>query len=216
MEISTRTCLRFLRRALLYRTLVNSGSTGMATCLQLLFVGFPSIIRLISLRSKLALLGNKTLPESQKYAIPVVTFAEKTKFTLQKHIRESERISFTDATQDFGKILFPGGSSSIELHAIEQFKDVVHTFNAKSSENVVAAKHLGTIGIDIEDTTAVKVTGMVRFPGERTQKFICGLQFATISAYKGVKCDFDETGCSPAGYKYETAAEAYSADEIGR
>ena len=170
----------------------------------------------ISLRSKLALLGNKTLPESQKYAIPVVTFAEKTKFTLQKHIRESERISFTDATQDFGKILFPGGSSSIELHAIEQFKDVVHTFNAKSSENVVAAKHLGTIGIDIEDTTAVKVTGMVRFPGERTQKFICGLQFATISAYKGVKCDFDETGCSPAGYKYETAAEVYSADEIGR
>ena len=74
--------------------------------------------------------------------------------------------------------MFPGGSSSIELHAIEQFKDVVHTFNAKSSENVVAAKHLGTIGIDIEDTTAVKVTGMVRFPGRELKSLsvVCSLR----------------------------------------
>ena len=88
-------------------------------------------------------------------------------------------------------------------------------FDEKASESVHAAKHLGTVGTDIEDTTAVKVTGMVRFPGTRTQKFICGLQFATIAGYKGVKCDFDEIGCSPAGYKYESAPEIYSADELG-
>jgi len=169
----------------------------------------------ISPRSKLAFLGNQSLPESHKYTIPVVTFAEKTKFALRNHIHDSERVSFTDATEGFGTELFPAASSSIELHAIEQFKDVVHMFDEKASESVHAAKHLGTVGADIEDTTAVKVTGMVRFPGTRTQKFICGLQFATIAGYKGVKCDFDETGCSPAGYKYESAPEIYSADELG-
>jgi hypothetical protein len=184
-----------------------------ATALRGFSLDYPTDI---SPRSKLALPGNNTTPESQNYAIPVVTFAKKHKFTLQKHISESERVNFNHATQGFSNELFPGVSSSIELHAIEQFEDVVHTFDAKASEKVLAAKHLGTIGADIEDTTAVKVTGMVRFPGERTQKFICGLQFATISAYKGVKCDFDETGCSPNHYKYETAAEEYSADELGR
>ena len=67
-------------------------------------------------------------------------------------------------------------------------------------KKVLAIKHLGAAGEEIEDNTAVTVTGMVRFPGSRTQGFVCGLQFATISAYEGKKCDAEELasgGCSP-------------------
>ena len=60
---------------------------------------------------------------------------------------------------------------------------------------------------------------MVRFPGSRTQGFVCGLQFATISAYEGKKCDAEELargGCSPKGYKYEFQPVNYTADDLGR
>ena len=106
----------------------------------------------------------------------------------------------------------------VEVHAIQRLPDVEHIFG-DGAEKVLAIKHLGAAGEEIEDNTAVTVTGMVRFPGSRTQGFVCGLQFATISAYEGKKCDAEELasgGCSPKGYKYEFEPVNYTADDLGR
>ena len=108
------------------------------------------------------------------------------------------------------------GTSSIQLRADKRLEDIVHVFNDKGNEDITEVVHLSSAEMKIQDKTTVPVSGFVRFPSNRTQRYVCGLQFPTILAYEGQLCDFDELHeCSPRGYKYETKPDSYEADELG-
>ena len=84
-------------------------------------------------------------------------------------------------------------TEKVEIRATEQFPDVIHAFNKEESETIGSgefqsyacsptpqAQHRGAAGCGIEDNTVVPVVVMVRFPGFRTQDYVCGLQFANV------------------------------------
>ena len=170
----------------------------------------------ISKNSLLASMGVDALPETKLYAVPLATYPTSKNMKLTKHIDKADRVAFSHAVHGITKEMFD--PDEVEVHAIQRLPDVVHVFG-DNSEKVLPIKHLGAAGEDIEDNTAVLVTGMVRFPASRTQDFVCGLQFATISAYEGKKCDAEEIArkeCSPKGYKYDVEATNYTADDLGR
>ncbi|CAL6288116.1 unnamed protein product [Bathycoccus prasinos] len=169
----------------------------------------------VSRRTSLASMGMDSLPETKLYALTLATFPITKFISLKKHLHSDEIFDFMHAENGILKEMF---EPWVEVHAIQRLPDVEHIFG-DGAEKVLAIKHLGVAGEEIEDKTAVKVTGMVRFPGSRTQDFVCGLQFATISAYEGKKCDAEELArgdCSPKGYKYELEPVNYTADDLGR
>jgi len=169
----------------------------------------------VSRRTSLASMGMDSLPETKLYALTLATFPITKFISLKKHLHSDEIFDFMHAENGILKEMF---EPWVEVHAIQRLPDVEHIFG-DGAEKVLAIKHLGVAGEEIEDKTAVKVTGMVRFPGPRTQDFVCGLQFATISAYEGKKCDAEELArgdCSPKGYKYELEPVNYTADDLGR
>ena len=104
--------------------------------------------------------------------------------------------------------------ADLTVRATEQIDDVVHVFevtdqgnDTPQSEKKYPIKHLGSAGDEIKDNTVVTVSGIVRFPGSRTQDVVCGLPYATIKAYKKI--------CSLKGEcDYEEATE-YTADSLG-
>ena len=169
----------------------------------------------VSRRTSLANMGIDSLPETKMYALPLATFPSTKFISLEKHLHSESIFDFMHEKNGILKEMF---EPRVEVHAIQRLPDVKHIFG-DGAEKVLAIKHLGAAGEEIEDNTAVTVTGMVRFPGSRTQGFVCGLQFATISAYEGKKCDAEELargGCSPKGYKYEFEPVNYTADDLGR
>ena len=90
----------------------------------------------------------------------------------------------------------------------------MHVFNTKDegydteqSEMISTISHLSVGGFDIQDNTVVTVSGMVRFPGNRTSGYVCGVPHAVIKAYKQ-QCSGDGS-CT-----YEEAKE-YIADALG-
>jgi hypothetical protein len=80
----------------------------------------------------------------------------------------------------------------------------VHPFVNWSTAKI---SHLSIAGVVIQDNTVVTVSGMVRFPDNRTSDVVCGLPYAVISAYKQ-QCGNDGS-CT-----YEEADE-YTADVLG-
>jgi hypothetical protein len=173
---------------------------------------FPAVSNV----SGLVTFGISELPESEKYTLPLATLRNG-KILLNKHIYRDTRVLFNNLTHGIASQVFP---SKIEIHGIEQIPDIVHNFNEDSTEKIIPIKHRGIAGDEIEDNTAVIVTGMVRFPADRTQNYVCGLQFATVTAYKGKKCNSEELKidglCSPKGYQYETEPDVYRSDDLGR
>ena len=122
-----------------------------------------------------------------------------------------------DKTSGFDALLstyFPSTAANLTVRATEQIEDVVHVFevtdqgnDTPQSEKKYPIKHLGSAGDEIKDNTVVTISGIVRFPGSRTQDVVCGLPFATIKAYKKI--------CSLKGEcDYEEATE-YTADSLG-
>ena len=59
----------------------------------------------------------------------------------------------------------------------------------------------------ITDDTLVPVMGMVKFPANRTQDYICGLQFASLMV-----TELDELGNLPD----DSQPTEYFADDLGR
>ena len=109
---------------------------------------------------------------------------------------------------------FPSSSANLTVRATEQIDDVVHIFNVEDqgihteqSEVKVPMQHLGVGSSVMEDNTVVTVSGIVRFPSNRTQDVICGLAYATIKTY--IKSCNDFNGC-----EYEEPMQ-YTADELG-
>jgi hypothetical protein len=109
---------------------------------------------------------------------------------------------------------FPSSSANLTVRATEQIDDVVHIFNVEDqgihteqSEVKVPMQHLGVGSSVMEDNTVVTVSGIVRFPSDRTQDVICGLAYATIKTY--IKSCNDFNGC-----EYEEPMQ-YTADELG-
>ena len=177
-------------------------------------LGTPNLSA-ISGATLFANIGVPDLPESKLYALPLATFPSSKNIKMTKHLEEEEFVMFSNAVHGITKEMF---EPHVELHAIQRLPDVVHVFG-DTAEKVLPIKHLGAAGEDIEDNTAVLITGMVRFPGSRTQDFVCGLQFTTISAFEGKKCDAEELArkeCSPKGYKYNLEPVNYTADALGR
>jgi hypothetical protein len=173
------------------------------------------MVKDITRRSALATMGIDSLPETKLYALPLATFPTTKFISLDKHIHAEGIFEFAHEEHGILKEMF---DPPIEVHAIQRLSDVVHRFG-DGKEKVLPIKHLGAAGEEIEDNTAVIVTGIVRFPGEQTQNYVCGLQYATISAFEGKKCDAEELahgGCSPKGYKYEFEPVNYTADDTGR
>ena len=173
------------------------------------------MVKDITRRSALATMGIDSLPETKLYALPLATFPTTKFISLDKHIHAEGIFEFAHEEHGILKEMF---DPPIEVHAIQRLSDVVHRFG-DGKEKVLPIKHLGAAGEEIEDNTAVIVTGIVRFPGEQTQNYVCGLQYATISAFEGKKCDAEELArgsCSPKGYKYEFEPVNYTADDTGR
>ena len=73
-------------------------------------------------------------------------------------------------------------------------------------EDSVGIRHRKNAGVPLIDYTSVVVSGMVRFPAEKTQQFVCGLQFAVIKAYKHSK--------TQDGYNSEPLI--FKTDDLGR
>ena len=73
-------------------------------------------------------------------------------------------------------------------------------------EDSVGIRHRKIAGVPLIDYTSVVVSGMVRFPAEKTQQFVCGLQFAVIKAYKHSK--------TQDGYNSEPLI--FKTDDLGR
>ena len=152
--------------------------------------------------------------QDAKYVIPFVTLIDGTHVSFKDIVPMDELIALNKEVNGLVHRMF--GASSIELRAYKRLKDVVHVFNDKGKEDIAEVTHLSSSDMKIQDKTTVPVNGFVRFAPQRTQGFACGLQFATILAYKGQECDFDELHeCSPRGYKYEANPDSYEADELG-
>ena len=165
-------------------------------------------------------------PESQKYVLPLATGSgnnERVKF--DQHVYLSDRIFFSDAVHGISKKLF--GSTTVKIFATEQLPDVAHVFNSQEaglSGDVMNAsqtyacsptpqvQHQGAAGCGIEDNTVVPVVVMVRFPGFRTQNYVCGLQFANVYTTELDVTQKDTDG----NYKAKGSANAYVADDLGR
>ena len=176
-----------------------------------------------SQKSSLASLQVKDLPETFKYVIPVASVAKK-KIMLDKHIQLSDRVFFSNATHGITRDMF---KKKVQVRATEQFPDVAHVFNSQEaglSGDVMNAsqtyacsptpqvQHQGAAGCGIEDNTVVPVVVMVRFPGFRTQNYVCGLQFANVYTTELDVTQKDADG----NYKVKGSANAYVADDLGR
>ena len=174
-----------------------------------------------SQKSSLVSLKVNVLPETSKYVIPMATLA-KEKLLLDKHIHLSDRVSFSDVSHGMVQEMF---TKKVEIRATEQLPDVVHIFNKEESETIGSgefqsyacsptpqAQHQGAAGCGIEDNTVVPVVVMVRFPGFRTQDYMCGLQFANVYTTELDVTQKDADG----NYKVKGSANAYVADDLGR
>jgi len=169
----------------------------------------------ISGRTSLTNMGIGDSSETKIYAVPMATFPT-TKFISLRQVMHADEIH--DFAHEEHGILKEMFTSPVEVHAIQRLPDVEHVFG-EGTEKVLPIKHLGAAGEDFEDNTAVTISGMVRFPGSRTQDVLCGLQSATIYAYEGKKCNGEELAkglCSPKGYKYEFEPVSYMVDGTGR
>ena len=80
-------------------------------------------------------------------------------------------------------------------------------YDTVQNETISKIVHLSTTGVEIKDNTIVTVSGMVRFPGDRTPGYICGLPKAIISCIH--KTCTTNNVCS-----YEEATN-YTADDLG-
>ena len=152
--------------------------------------------------------------QEAKYVVPFATLTDGTHISFKDVVQLEDLIALNEEEKGLVHRMF--GASSIELRADKRLEDIVHVFNDKGKEDKSEIVHLSSADIKIQDKTTVPVSGVVRFPPNRTQGFVCGLQFPTILAYEGQLCDFDELHeCSPRGYKYETKPDSYDADELG-
>ena len=168
----------------------------------------------ISRRTLLTNMGIDGLPETKIYAVPLVTFPTTKFISLKQLVLADEKYDFAHEEHGILKEMF---KYPVEIHAIQRLPDVEHLFD-DGAEKISSIKHLSAAGANFEDNTAVTVTGMVRFPSNRTQDISCGLPSATIRAYEGKKCTHEELAegkCSPKGYKYEFEPTNYTADETG-
>jgi len=136
---------------------------------------------------------------------------------LNNHNVDIHKVPLSNTTSGIVNDMFSSIYTNLEVRATWRLPDVPHAFDrGETSIRVFPIKHLGVAGVEFTDETAVLVTGMVRFPASRTANHICGLQFATVSAYKGRKCDSDAiSSCSVAGYMYDSDPEIYYADKLG-
>ena len=174
-----------------------------------------------SSKTLLASLNVNFPPESQKYVLPLATGSgsnDRVKF--DKHVYLSDRVFFSDAVHGISKKLF--GSTTVKIFATEQIHDVVHVFNTPDNENMgdgsnvwqnyacsptPGVEHQGAGACAITDDTLVQVMGMVKFPANRTQEYICGLQFASLMV-----TELDELG----NLLDDSQPTEYFADDLGR
>ena len=157
-------------------------------------------------------LGVTDAPETASAFIPLVarTSANAVQIVFNKDAESTKTSGFDALLSTY----FPSTAANLIVRATEQIDDVVHVFevtdqgnDTPQSEKKYPIKHLGSAGDEIKDNTVVTISGIVRFPGSRTQDVVCGLPFATIKAYKKI--------CSLKGEcDYEEATE-YTADSLG-
>jgi hypothetical protein len=157
-------------------------------------------------------MGVTDAPETASAFIPLVarTSANAVQIVFNKDAESTKTSGFDALLSTY----FPSTAASLTVRATEQIDDVVHVFevtdqgnDTPQSEKKYPIKHLGSAGDEIKDNTVVTVSGIVRFPGSRTQDVVCGLPYATINAYKKI--------CSLKGEcEYEEATE-YTADSLG-
>ena len=160
-------------------------------------------------------------PESQKYVLPLATGGENNgRVKFDKHVYLSDRVFFSDAVHGISKKLF--GNTMVKIFATEQIHDVVHVFNTADNVNMdgesdarqnyacsptPGVEHQGAGACAITDDTLVPIMGMVKFPANRTQDYICGLQFASLMV-----TELDELGNLPD----DSQPTEYFADDLGR
>ena len=157
-------------------------------------------------------MGVTDAPETASAFIPLVarTSANAVQIVFNKDAESTKTSGFDALLSTY----FPSTAANLTVRATTQIDDVVHVFevtdqgnDTPQSEKKYPIKHLGSAGDEIKDNTVVTVSGIVRFPGSRTQDVVCGLPYATIKAYKKI--------CSLKGEcDYEEATE-YTADSLG-
>ena len=157
-------------------------------------------------------LGVTDAPETESYYIPLVTrtAADTVLIPFDKSVDSTKTSGFDSLLSDY----FPSNVFNLTVHATHQIYDVVHVFGTDDegydtvqNETITKIIHLSTTGVEIKDNTIVTVSGMVRFPGDRTSGYVCGLPKAIISAY--IKSCTTNNVCS-----YEEATN-YTADDLG-
>ena len=152
------------------------------------------------------------MPEFQPARIPLVVRTDDG--ALMKFAERSvENVQFSGFDSLMSRY-FPFEFMDLELRANTQVNDVVHVFNTDDEgydtiqgETITKISHLSIGGVDMKDNTVVTVSGMVRFPGNRTSEYVCGLPNAIIKAYRQQcaddgSCDYEE-------------ADDYTADALG-
>jgi len=159
----------------------------------------------------LATLGVDDEPEINPAIIPMVVRTDDAGRIVLSGDEVSSQVSGFDALFSAS---FPIASVNLKLIATEQLYDVVHVFNTEDegydteqSETITKISHLSIAGVAIQDNTVVTVSGMVRFPDNRTSDVVCGLPYAVISAYK--------QQCGNDGWCTYEEADEYTADVLG-